>query len=216
MCPPRSQHRPSAQFRHRRDRGRRRQVPTGTRRCVAPTSAGRDAGAMARWWKRPHSRAPAAFVDTVDADTWWFADGEELAEGAVEDLLRTLGPTLAARGVIYDVATISAPETGRYTIAIDGEEVHLYDEASWSAGTDDHPWGRIHDPTAPRPQPSTRRRRRDRAAPHPVRGRQRGHRGADRPGARRRLRSEPGHRSRRDPGPATLTAGSGRCPTVAR
>jgi hypothetical protein len=95
---------------------------------------------MARWWKRPSSGAPAAFVDTVDAGPWWFADGEELAEGAVEDLLRTLGPTLAARGVIYDVATISAPETGRYTIAIDGEEVHLYDEASWSAGTDDHPW----------------------------------------------------------------------------
>ncbi|MPY31298.1 hypothetical protein FNH09_08290 [Streptomyces adustus] len=48
----------------------------------------------------------------------FWADGEELAEGGVEEFLRTLAPALARCGVVLEVETIR--DTDDYTVSING------------------------------------------------------------------------------------------------
>ncbi|MFG2944180.1 hypothetical protein [Streptomyces adustus] len=48
----------------------------------------------------------------------FFADGEDLAEGGVEEFLRTLAPALARCGVALEVETIR--DTDDYTVSING------------------------------------------------------------------------------------------------
>jgi len=67
-------------------------------------------------------------VDTLD-DLGWPADGEDLAEGTVETLLKSMKPALAKRDVRLRVKTIDSPHrTGSpgYAIEVNGEIIDLY------------------------------------------------------------------------------------------
>ncbi len=64
----------------------------------------------------------------------WNADGEDLAEGEVEDLLRGMAEPLRACGVAQEVATASSPyDDGSpgYTVAVNGTSLllHRFDPA---------------------------------------------------------------------------------------
>ncbi|MGW5355860.1 hypothetical protein ACWERV_35765 [Streptomyces sp. NPDC004031] len=59
----------------------------------------------------------------------WGADGEDLAEGDVEDWLRGMTEPLSDCGVQLAVTTCSSPHDGRldsYTVKVNGEMLHLY------------------------------------------------------------------------------------------
>lgn len=62
-------------------------------------------------------------------DGGWPADGEDLAEGTVEDLLKAMKPALHKRGVrlqIKTTASPSGPNSPGYAIDINGKVVDLY------------------------------------------------------------------------------------------
>lgn len=59
----------------------------------------------------------------------WPADGEDLADGTVEDLLKSMKPVLSRRGVRLRVKTIESPHQTNprgYAIDINGQVVDLY------------------------------------------------------------------------------------------
>jgi hypothetical protein len=64
------------------------------------------------------------------AERGWQADGEDLAEGDVEDLLRSMTDALQRRGVSLAVESVRSPRddgsTG-YTVRINGELLDLFD-----------------------------------------------------------------------------------------
>ena len=71
----------------------------------------------------------------------FFADGEELAEGAVEGFLRQLAPRLGELGVEFTVRLVSAPESGTYSVAINDATIELYTPAVWHSTVEtDQPW----------------------------------------------------------------------------
>jgi hypothetical protein len=59
----------------------------------------------------------------------WLVDGEELADGSIEQLLNEMSPALAERGVELLVETIEGPwddGSGGYKLRINGVDVDLY------------------------------------------------------------------------------------------
>ena len=62
-------------------------------------------------------------------DGGWPADGEDLAEGTVEDLLEAMKPALHKRGVRLQIKTIERPDrpnSAGYAIDINGKVIELY------------------------------------------------------------------------------------------
>lgn len=99
----------------------------------------------------PERRRLAADVasggDPVDPmyEYGWRADGEDLAEGDVEELLRDVAQSLALRGVVLDVGTVEGPYddgTEGYAISINGQVVDLYrhDPAEDKLPASEDPW----------------------------------------------------------------------------
>jgi hypothetical protein len=59
----------------------------------------------------------------------FFADGEDLAEGGVEELLREMTPALLRFGVALQVETISEGDTGvAYVVRINGRDCTVLDD----------------------------------------------------------------------------------------
>lgn len=88
------------------------------------------------WRDVPHERASAlrTRLRSGQGATWssggaWWADGEDLAEGAVEDWLRGMAEPLTDCGVPLVVTTCSSPHDDRldsYTVRVNGESLDLY------------------------------------------------------------------------------------------
>jgi hypothetical protein len=67
-------------------------------------------------------------VETLD-DLGWPTDGEDLAEGTVESLLKSMKPALAKRDVRLRVKTVDDPHrtgTPGYAIEVNGKMIDLY------------------------------------------------------------------------------------------
>jgi hypothetical protein len=73
-----------------------------------------------------------AVLDDVDFD----ADGEDLAEGKVEDLLRRMAPALRRFGVTLRVDTVSNDDDG-YIVEINGRRCVVLEADDWRH---DSPW----------------------------------------------------------------------------
>jgi hypothetical protein len=111
-----------------------------------------DALAVAGLWKDLDDDQ-SAIVEQLAAGetvTWerggaWQADGEDLAEGEVEDLLMTMAAPLRQCGVVLEVETVVGPneaDADRYEIAINGESHVLYEFDPEEPGTptSEDPW----------------------------------------------------------------------------
>lgn len=62
-----------------------------------------------------------------DLPNWWFADGEDLAEGGVEDWLRTMADALQTESVTLVVETLHGPDDASgYAVRINGAPVEIY------------------------------------------------------------------------------------------
>jgi hypothetical protein len=77
------------------------------------------------------------FTCAVLDDVTFFADGEDLAEGGVEDLLRQMAPALRRCGVELRVRTISGNDSGEYVVDINGRRCLVLAADDWR---DDAPW----------------------------------------------------------------------------
>jgi hypothetical protein len=92
-----------------------------------------------KYWKRSDcvllGGGKADFDDGVDGAQFWFVDGEDLAEGDVEELLMSMAPSLARLGVDLTVETTSLPAAGPYTLRVNGQEVVLFE-----SDNDPDPW----------------------------------------------------------------------------
>jgi hypothetical protein len=67
---------------------------------------------------------------------WFFVDGESMAEGAVERVLRKMAPGLRACGVELQVETVNEPievQDGDYIVAINGRRCVVWRPEDWSA-----------------------------------------------------------------------------------
>lgn len=88
------------------------------------------------WRDVSHNQASAhlARLRSGQGATWpsggaWGADGEDLADGDVEDWLRGMTAPLSDCGVQLAVTTCSSPHDDRldsYTVKVNGETLHLY------------------------------------------------------------------------------------------
>ena len=68
-------------------------------------------------------------AELPDSDRGWWADGEDAAEGDVEEMLLEMAPALAKRGVVLSVLTVDGPHdegSPGYAIRINGTGVELY------------------------------------------------------------------------------------------
>jgi hypothetical protein len=75
----------------------------------------------------------------------WLVDGEDLADGSIEQLLNEMSPALAERGVELLVETIEGPwddGSGGYKLRINGVDVDLYrfDPAEPNTPLAEDPW----------------------------------------------------------------------------
>lgn len=81
------------------------------------------------------------WATTIAPDVQFFADGEDLAEGAVEAFLRELAAPLDALGVDLRVETVNQPESGAYVVSINGNAILLWDHRSWTSDVEvENPW----------------------------------------------------------------------------
>jgi hypothetical protein len=80
------------------------------------------------------------WATTLASDVEFFVDGEEMAEGGVEEFLDGLVVPLAELGIGLDIRRSVEAET--YTVTINGLDVTCYDDdASWDAIDETrHPW----------------------------------------------------------------------------
>jgi len=68
---------------------------------------------------------------------WFFVDGEEMAEGGVERVLRRLAPGLRTRGIELQVETVDRPvgvQDGDYVVEINGRRCVVWRPEDWSTG----------------------------------------------------------------------------------
>ena len=111
-----------------------------------------DALAAAGLWKDLDDDQ-SAIVEQLAAGenvTWarggaWLADGEDLAEGEIEDLLMAMANPLRECGVLLEVETVVGPheaEADRYEVAINGVSYVLYEFDPEEPGTptSEDPW----------------------------------------------------------------------------
>jgi hypothetical protein len=97
-------------------------------------------------WTEEESSTLTGGEDLTRADdgAWW-VDGEDLAEGEVEQWLARLAPALLGCGAAVDGATAESPhqeESRGYEVTLGGERVRLFGWADGEPGvpdTDD-PW----------------------------------------------------------------------------
>jgi hypothetical protein len=71
-------------------------------------------------------------LDVFDAVTF-LADGEDLAEGDVEQLLREMAPALQRHGVLLTVKALELPDSiaDRYVIEINGRRCLVWEPDDW-------------------------------------------------------------------------------------
>ncbi|MEV0129240.1 hypothetical protein AB0H83_12385 [Dactylosporangium sp. NPDC050688] len=86
--------------------------------------------AAARDQQREVAAGGYPFTCAVLDDVMFDADGEELAEGSVEDLLREMAPALRRLGVTLRVRTVSADEDS-YVVDINGRRCLVLDADDW-------------------------------------------------------------------------------------
>jgi len=104
------------------------------------------------WRDVPHDRVPALRTSLLSGRnaTWpcggaWHADGEDLADGDVEDWLRGMAKPLGDCGVPLVVTTWSSPHRhspSGYTVKLNGETLDLYsvDPADPRLPLTEDPW----------------------------------------------------------------------------
>jgi hypothetical protein len=119
------------------------------------------------------------FTCAVLDDVTFFADGEDLAEGDVENLLREMAPALRRFGLELRVHTVSGNDSGEYVVDINGRRRRVLDAGDWR---DNSSWLLAtvrpsgHDQRSTRPSGNTG------PGPYVVRGWKRGPDVAARPG----------------------------------
>lgn len=70
----------------------------------------------------------------AEGSNWWFADGEELAEGGIEEWLRSMADALQAEGVVLFVSTVHAPASSvGYTVEVNGTPIEIYSSEGFTA-----------------------------------------------------------------------------------
>lgn len=85
------------------------------------------------------STAEGRFSILTDQDAglrWFHVDGEEMAEGAVERVLRDMAPGLQAGGIDLQIETVSRPagvQDGDYVVAVNGRRCVVWRPEDWSA-----------------------------------------------------------------------------------
>uniref|UniRef100_UPI003564660B hypothetical protein n=1 Tax=Nocardioides sp. TaxID=35761 RepID=UPI003564660B len=109
--------------------------------------------AEAGLWRDLDEADQAAVIDELrvgEDSTWaaggaWSADGEELADGAVEPWLKAMTAPLARCGVALEVQTITGPydeDSEGYVVSVNGATLALYDFEPDEPGlpTSEDPW----------------------------------------------------------------------------
>jgi hypothetical protein len=75
--------------------------------------------------------------DEDEGFRWFHVDGEEMAEGGVERVLRRLAPGLRTRGIELQVETVDRPvgvQDGDYVVEINGRRCVVWRPEDWSTG----------------------------------------------------------------------------------
>jgi len=101
------------------------------------------------WRHLPDDEAAAAErmvaagrLSVLDGDPglrWFFVDGEFMAEGGVEQVLRDMAPGIRTHGVELDIETVNSPirvDDGDYVVAINGRRCLVWRPGDWVAD----PW----------------------------------------------------------------------------
>ena len=93
--------------------------------------------AQARAQQREVAAGGYPFNCAVLDDVTFLADGEDLAEGDVEDVLREMAPALRRFGVELRVHTVSDNNSGEYVVDINGRRCLVLDAGDWNGNL---PW----------------------------------------------------------------------------
>ncbi len=85
------------------------------------------------------------FLDEKDGSQWWSADGEELAEGGVEELVTSMAKSLKKVGLKTSVKTIVSPHQSRgaeYRVEINGVATEIWSKTLSGIGDsiEHDPW----------------------------------------------------------------------------
>lgn len=78
-------------------------------------------------------------IDGEPGLRWFFVDGEFMAEGGVEQVLRDMAPAIRTYGVELDIETVNSPirvDDGDYVVAISGRPCVVWRPEDWAA----EPW----------------------------------------------------------------------------
>jgi hypothetical protein len=93
-------------------------------------------GAAAAERKVVEDEYPLGSFGDEPGGTWFFVDGESMAEGGVGRVLGKMAPSLGTYGVDLQVRTVSMPvgaEEGDYVVEINGRRCVVWTPADWAA-----------------------------------------------------------------------------------